>query len=110
MMDDLPFKPEDITVPKYDDMTIKELFAALEAHDAHHAEHHKREKELNDLLQSAVAIAKRNGDGTHWQRFVNRCTELGIHGITAKTFRLLQIDTEAGDDGKYRETQTTEKG
>jgi hypothetical protein len=53
-----------------------------------------REKELEELLHSACAIAKRRGEGTAWERFVNGAYSLGINGITARTYRVLPSDVE----------------
>lgn len=49
----------------------------------------KREAELEDLLRSACAIAERNGKDTHWPRFLHSASQLGINGVTARTYRLL---------------------
>lgn len=50
--------------------------------------------ELEDLLTSAHAIAKRHGEDTHWGRFSDRLTRASIGYITAKTFRKLPSDQE----------------
>lgn len=64
-----------------------------------------RELELEDALRSARAIAQRNGEGTHWRRFAARINELGIGSVTPKTFRVLPVDAEENDDGKFKAAQ-----
>ena len=59
-------------------------------------------KEQRDLLSSAQAIAMRNGENTHWRRFSSRLAEFGITHITPKPFKILQMDMDEGDDGKFR--------
>lgn len=49
----------------------------------------ERERELEDLLRSACAIAERQGVGTAWDRFSASALKLGINGITARTYRVL---------------------
>jgi hypothetical protein len=49
-----------------------------------------REEELAQLLQSACAIALREGEETHWGRFLASARQLGITGVTARTYRLLE--------------------
>jgi len=52
---------------------------------------------LEGLLRSACAIADRKGVGTAWDRFLASAADLGINGITARTYRHLQgIDYPAG--------------
>lgn len=51
-----------------------------------------RERELEDLLSSARAIAQRRGQGTAWERFDNRLAAAGISDVTAKTFPILPSD------------------
>lgn len=46
-----------------------------------------RELELEDLLVSAHAIAKRRGVETAWTRFSERLQSKGIGSITAKVFK-----------------------
>ncbi len=48
----------------------------------------ERELELEDLLTSAHAIAKRKGEGTAWDRFSERLTQAGIGSVTPKVFKL----------------------
>lgn len=55
-----------------------------------------REKELEELLRSACAIAERKGHGTHWGRFIQSVKKLGLNGVTARTYRLL--DGESNGD------------
>jgi hypothetical protein len=52
----------------------------------------KRIDVLEDLLTSAAVIAGRNGEGTHWERFIGQLKVNGIGNITAKTFRVLPSD------------------
>lgn len=52
-----------------------------------------REKELEDLLASARAIAERKGEGTAWERFSERLAKAGISSITPRTFRVLPLDS-----------------
>lgn len=52
----------------------------------------KRELELEDLLRSACAIAERQGEGTHWERFVASVNKAGLNGVTARTYRVLPSD------------------
>lgn len=53
-----------------------------------------REQELEDLLRSACAIADRQGEGTAWERFANSIRDVGLNGITARTYRILPTDEE----------------
>lgn len=53
-----------------------------------------RELELEDLLRSAHCIALRNGDGTAWKRFAESIAKVGVGSVTARTYRLLEGDTE----------------
>ena len=57
----------------------------------------QREAELEDLLRSACAIAERKGEGTAWERFLASAAELGINGVTARTYRVLPSDEKGGD-------------
>lgn len=52
----------------------------------------QRMGELGEIATSAHAIAKRNGEGTAWERFSARCAALGVGSITPKTFRVLPTD------------------
>lgn len=61
---------------------------------------HFRIKELEDLLTSAHAIAKRNGDDVNWERFASRISAAGIGSVTAKTFRILPGDDSAPQKNK----------
>lgn len=47
-----------------------------------------RELELEDLLVSAHAIAKRKGEDVDWERFSNKLQKAGIGSVTAKSFRV----------------------
>lgn len=51
-----------------------------------------RELELEDLLTSAHAIAKRKGEDVAWERFSERLKSAGIGSVTAKPFRVLPSD------------------
>lgn len=53
----------------------------------------ERDKELEELLRSACAIADRNGESTAWERFGNAIRKVGLSGITARTYRVLPSDT-----------------
>lgn len=53
-----------------------------------------RERELEDLLVSARAIAQRKGADTAWERFDERLASFGIGCITAKVFKVLPSDRE----------------
>jgi hypothetical protein len=53
-----------------------------------------RVKELEDLLTSAHAIVKRQGEGTAWGRFSERLSKAGIGSITPRVFKVLPSDCE----------------
>ncbi len=46
--------------------------------------------ELKDLLRAACCIAERKGEGTHWDRFVKSVNAIGLNGITARTYKILE--------------------
>lgn len=48
--------------------------------------------EARDLLRSACCIAERKGARTNWERFIVSVNELGLNGVTARTYRLLDGD------------------
>lgn len=52
----------------------------------------KREKELEELLRSACAIADRQGENTAWERFGDGIRKVGLNGVTARTYRVLPSD------------------
>lgn len=52
----------------------------------------ERHAEMEELLRSAHAIALRKGEGTHWERFAASIQKLGIGSVTARTYRVLEID------------------
>lgn len=52
----------------------------------------QREKELEELLRSACAIADRKGERTAWDRFGDSIRKVGLNGITARTYRILADD------------------
>lgn len=52
----------------------------------------EREKELEELLRSACCIAERKGENVAWERFAASIRKLGINGITARTYRILESD------------------
>jgi hypothetical protein len=54
----------------------------------------EREKAMEELLRSACAIADRKGESTAWERFANSVRELGLNGVTARTYRVLPSDVE----------------
>lgn len=78
------------------EMPNRPKFANLDAYtcalEAHSRLQNARISELTDLLTSAHAIAKRNGDGTNFKRFSDRLTAAGIGSVTPKTFRMLPSD------------------
>lgn len=51
-----------------------------------------RVRELEELLRSACAIAERQGEGTHWDRFIASVKQAGLNGVTARTYRILPGD------------------
>jgi hypothetical protein len=51
-----------------------------------------REQELENLLRAACAIADRKGSDTAWERFGNSIRQVGLNGITARTYRVLPSD------------------
>jgi len=55
----------------------------------------ERETELEELLRSACAIAKRRGIDTAWDRFVASANSLGIGGVTARVYKVLPSDGAA---------------
>jgi hypothetical protein len=54
----------------------------------------ERERELEELLRSACAIAERKGAGTAWDRFAASVRSVGLNGITARTYRVLPTDPQ----------------
>jgi hypothetical protein len=50
----------------------------------------ERERELEDLLRSACAIADRKGECTAWERFGSSIRKVGLNGVTARTYRDLE--------------------
>lgn len=53
-----------------------------------------RELDLEDMLRSAHCIAVRRGEGTAWERFAASIARLGIGSVTARTYRVLESDSE----------------
>jgi hypothetical protein len=53
----------------------------------------RREVELEELLRSACAIAERKGERTHWDRFLASAKQVGVNGITARTYRMLDRES-----------------
>jgi hypothetical protein len=51
-----------------------------------------REKEIEELLRSACAIAERKGDDTNWRGFIQSVNQVGLNGITARTYREVRDD------------------
>ena len=51
-----------------------------------------REIELEELLCCACCIAERKGANTNWERFRNSIYQVGLNGITARTYRVLPDD------------------
>lgn len=54
-----------------------------------------REKVLCDLLTSARCIAERKGKETAWDRFSDAIGKQEIGAITAKVFKVLDMDKSA---------------
>jgi hypothetical protein len=54
----------------------------------------KREIELEELLQSARAIAQRRGADTAWERFDESVAKAGVGSVTARVYRILPSDLE----------------
>jgi hypothetical protein len=54
----------------------------------------KREREMEELLRSALAIAERGGRDTHWGRFAASIAALGLNSVTARTYRILPSDCD----------------
>jgi hypothetical protein len=52
----------------------------------------EREHELEELVRAACCIAERSGQGTHWNRFINSVAKVGLNGVTARTYRILESD------------------
>ncbi len=48
-----------------------------------------RERDLEELVRSACAIADRKGEGTAWDRFLASAARFGLNGVTARTYRVL---------------------
>lgn len=61
----------------------------------------ERIAELEDVLRSAHAIARRNGENTAWRRFAERIASMGIGSVTANVFKVLESDKEIGDDQRF---------
>lgn len=51
---------------------------------------HDREREMEELLRSACAIADRHGAETAWGRFGDSIRKIGLNGVTARTYRDLE--------------------
>lgn len=56
---------------------------------------------LTDLLRSAHAIARRNGEGTAWVRFAEKLSSEGIGSVTARVFKVLPSDNS--EDQQFKE-------
>lgn len=56
----------------------------------------KRELELTELLRSAHCIGQRQGDDVAWERFAASILDVGIVGVTARTYRVLPSDAPNG--------------
>jgi hypothetical protein len=59
-------------------------------------------EEMQELLRSAHAIADRKGENTHWKRFSESITKVGIGPVTARTYRILPSDKE----GSWKQQNT----
>lgn len=57
----------------------------------------ERERELEELVRSACAIADRKGEATAWDRFTASARALGLNGVTARTYRILPSEAEHKD-------------
>jgi hypothetical protein len=74
-----------------------EVVAAAKAYQAHiegSVTPSARELAMEELLRSACAIADRKGAETAWERFANSIRELGLTGVTARTYRVLPSDEQ----------------
>ena len=80
----------------YENKFYLELSQLATAKTAREIALEERIAELEALLTSARAIAQRKGEGTAWNRFDKSIQKLGnIGSITARTYRLLEGETEA---------------
>ena len=43
--------------------------------------------EMTALLRSAICICERQGQGTNWDGFADSIRQLGLNGVTARTYR-----------------------
>lgn len=77
------------TPPKTETETIDLLFLELSQFTTAKT---AREAKLEDLLMSAHAIAKREGQDTAWERFSLALTKAGIGAVTPKVFKVLPSD------------------
>lgn len=57
----------------------------------------KRERELEELLCSACAIAERRGEDVAWDRFITSIHKLGLNSVTARVYRILPSDKVTPD-------------
>lgn len=79
-------------INRHDD--VLRAAAAYQAHIEGAAAPSAREQAMEELLRSACAIAERKGAETAWERFVNSIRELGLNGVTARTYRILPSDEQ----------------
>ena len=47
---------------------------------------------LEELVRASCAIAERKGEGTAWNRYLTSARNLGLNGVTARTYRVLAGD------------------
>lgn len=69
-----------------------------------------REKEIEELLRSALAIAERNGDDTAWDRFADSIRALGIGSVAARTYRVLSSDKQHNSESNGVSLIASERG
>jgi hypothetical protein len=65
-------------------------------------------KKLEALLSSARCIAQRKGVDTAWTRFDNSIRQMGISAITARTYKILEVDREIQRSASVNEREECE--
>lgn len=69
-----------------------------------------RMAELEELVQSACAIAERRGADTAWGRFKESAAKLHLNGVTARIYRLLPDDPRDDEIHQLIEELRAEEG
>ena len=91
-------------VLRKDDEAGEELKALLPGYTppAEYAALHARGKEaletldeMTSLLRSAICICERQGTATNWEGFATSIRKLGLSGVTARTYRQANTETQA---------------